>query len=374
MKIYQDWLNEFIECKNKIIDSNFENFIEYKKLFKLIYEASNNMDIHDYKKYCHDMGISPLEAKNYCIAYEKIFKQSITEYKISDELAKKAKSWDKSIWIEFSKIYHDGLSCRKALFYTLITGKLKYGNTSIPIDHIKLCHIKKFKQHVLKFNPHKGKKLENNFKSIRTRLNNFINKDLKSNLKSNKELMQAINNHYSNLFAILEEHLEQLNEKVEDYDEFEDLSHTDDDINKVEIITDSNEKTSVSSTADHLKEEDDAESWKVQIQPFIATDIYKLYNQGSNNDINWGNPYYAVLFLGLDIFNLPSPEAYRKKFKELVILFHPDNKKLEDKPLANQLLNILNDINLNIWGANGERYCAFINAIKFSMMKLGVGI
>lgn len=349
MELKEHWLDDYYACKNKIIDSNFENFLGYKKLFKLVFDASNDLEIDEYKRFCNKIGLNPFEAKSYYMVYDKFFRSCIAEYKISDELAKRAKNWDKTIWIEFAGVYSDDLACRKALFYTLISGKLKYGNVAVSVEEIKLKDIRKYKYFVKKYSHNKTKNIYSKFKSIRTRLNNFINKDFKNYAKADNELLNTLKMHNSNIMALIEEHIQNLDEKELPKEE-------------VEITNDSAPP----------EEETPADDWESSISKYVSSEIYKLYEQGDQLKVNWENPYYAVIFLGLDVFNLPTAEEYRKRYKELVLLFHPDTKEEAKKPVANLLFTILNNINLNTWGINGERYLKFINSIKFSLIKLGL--
>lgn len=348
-------LNEFNNCNYSILNSTFENFLAYKNLFQVVHEASNNLEMQDYKEFCNEIGISQLEARNYCIVYEKLFNQDVKEYKISDELIKRAKSWDKSMWIEFSKIYNDDTACRKNIFLILVSGKFRYNGLCIPVNKIKLSDIKRYRLYINKFKRNKKKKLYSNYKSLRTRLNNFINKEFKNYAKADKQLLDTVKNHSNNLLCILEEHLENLESEETE--------------NKQKLKTNTIEETIPQHTSEKETTED---NWYNKIERYTNTDIYKLYSRGENLNVKWENPYYAVIFLGLDIFKLPNHEEYRKKHKELVMLFHPDNKPEEHKVVANLLTIILNDINLNTWGISGERYNKFVNSIKFSLMKLKI--
>jgi hypothetical protein len=344
-------LNEYDECKNTLIDSYFDNFLGHKRLFKLIFEAATYLDIQEYKDFCRQINITSHEAKNFYHVYDTFFRPDIADFKITDDIAKKARLWEKNMWIEFSKIYTDEKTCRKTLFCTLISGKLKYNNICIPVENLKLNDIKKFKQYVNKFRTTKNKDISTKFKSLRTRLNNFINKDFKNYTRADKELLETIRNHNANLIALIEEHLENC--------------RTEED----------NEYLETENIAEHYDEADDGTEgyeWFKKIRKYTETDIYNMYKNGENLKVNWDNPYYAVIFLGLDVFNLPTAEDYRKRFKELMHLFHPDTKEIQYKPVANRLTTILNDINLNTWGHNGERYIKFLNSIKFSLMQLEV--
>lgn len=366
--IFEDkYLFQFYNCKSKIVDSNFENFLAYKHLFKIVYDASNNLSIEEFKSFCANIGLTPYQAKCYYTVYDKLFNPEIIEYKISDELASRAKNWTKDMWIEFSKAYTDDLTCRKVLFNTLITKKLKYSNVSIPVELLNLNDIRKFRKYVDKFKPNKAKKVASSFKSLRTRLNNFINKDFRNYTKADNELMNRIREYHDTLVALIEEHMESSDEEVDG----EVVENTiDTEMEPLEAVRAVPEPVKVDQEL--VTTDDFSDPWVEAVRKYIETDIYKLYSTGNKLKVNWANPYYAVIFLGLDIFNIPDRDEYRKKYKELIILFHPDTKRVEHKAVATTLLTILNDINLNIWGSCGERYLQFINSIKFSLIKLGV--
>lgn len=388
MNYNERFLDDYLACKDKIVNSNFENFLGYKKLFKLVFDASNNLSNEEFKAFCNDININHHQAREYYRVYDKLFSSDKKDYRISDELAKRAMAWDKSIWIEFSKIYSDDKTRRKTLFYTLVSKKLKYGNITIPVESLKLNDVKKFRQYVNKYKPNKYKNISSTFKSLRTRLNNFINKEFKNYTKSDKALMEKIKLHQETLIALIEEHLEQdqhldtqLHEdlfddshysaKISSFDQDNNelINHDHDYKHAIEKLEQDYDFTFCSSFTDNNNKDSD---WNHKVNKFTSTDIFELYSNGSKARVNWENPYYTVIFLGLDIFNLPSKDEYRKMYKELVLLFHPDNKSDEQKPIANILLIILNDINLNVWGIGGERYFKFIQSIKFSLLNLGV--
>jgi len=356
-------LSEYQECNHSLIDSAYENFLSYKKLFELVYQATEKLEYQEYKDFCKDVNITPHEAKTYARVYDLFFKPDIKEYRITDEVARRAKKWDKYMWLEFSKIYEDEKNCRKTLFCILLTGKLRYKGITIPVEELTLNDIKRFKSHINKFKSYKSKDITAKFKSLRTRLNNFINKEFKSYTKADKEILEQIKTHHNNLIALIEEHLENANHEAVDSQE---ITETKED--KQEFSTFNTSDMLDSETIEEIP----SREWFKKINRFLSTDLYKLYENGDNLKVNWNNPYYAVIFLNLDIFNLPSAEEYRKMYKEMILLFHPDNKEENAKTLASKLTSILNDINLNVWGANGERYTHFINSIKFSIMKLGV--
>ena len=351
-------------CKDQIASSNFENFLAYKNLFKLVFEASNNLPLTEFKQFCKDNNISPYQAKSYYTVYDKLFNSTITEYKISEELAKRAKHWDKDTWIEFSKLYDDGLACRKILFYALVSSKLKYSDICIPIEEVTIKDIKKYRQYINKYRPNKYKNTAGKFRGLRTRLSNFINKDFRAYVRADKDLMNMIQEHNNNLIALIEEHLEHI-EQV-DTNEPEEIEE----IPQQEINM--QEEDTVEITHYTRESKIDLNEWLESVSKYIDTDIYRLYNSGNKLKVNWNNPYYAVIFLGLDAFNLPSRDEYRRRYRELIMLFHPDNKSAENKNMATLLMTILNDINLQIWGSNGERYMQFETSIKFSLMQLGV--
>lgn len=352
-------LEEYNYCIQAIIDSNFENFISYKKLFKLVYEASNSLSISEFKSFCKSIDINPFQAKAYYNAYDRLFKDTITEFKISNELAKRAKNWDKSIWLEFSKLYIDDVTCRKTLFFALVLKKLKYGTISIPIEKLTIYDVKRYKHFIDKHKKKNPADINKKFKSIKTRLNNFINKEFKVSCKANNEIMTNIKDYQESLFALIEANIHD----IETYESTENEDFT----TKERYI----EPEKAEDNDDEYFTAPMSE-WDKAVHRYKLTELYKLYDSGNKLNVNWENPYYAVIFLGLDIFNLPSKEEYRKLYKELIMLFHPDNKTDINKQTANLLLVILNDINLNVWGINSERYLKFINSVKFSLMNLGV--
>lgn len=342
MNTQNQYFDKYINSKCMMKKVSLQCFIAYKSLFETVYNASLALSNSEYKTFLKQINLSHSEANDYCLTYIKLFHPEIKQFNISEELIKQPLDWRKDIWIAFAKMYNDDLACRKLLFNTLIGGKLLYNNVCIPVDKIKLSDLKNYKLYLKKYKTNKAKNVYTKFKFIRTRLTNFLEKELNINSINNSDVINKILNHYNNFTAMVEEHLESSNKEN----------------NKSSIITQIPYDNTSYANQNLIK--------------FTASDLFKSYLDGKQSTINWDNPYYSVIFMGLDIFNLPTSEEYKKIYTELSFKFQTDDKNDSEKSLFILLQKILLDINFNIWGINGEKYPYFVDKIRKSLIRLGV--